>query len=134
MAGVEDALTYKLIKQPMKESSSVHTVKFSKENNTYQVWKGDHLVTDYTTKERAEAEAKRLNHLDNAKKTDRAQVKENYRTQIAKLVKEVLAEKKLTTAEKNKKEDIVKGLKKSGFKKDDPATYAIATAKAKKLK
>lgn len=52
---------------------------------------------------------------------------------ITDLVKEMLAEKKLTTAEKNKKEDIVKGLKKSGFKKDDPAMYAIATAKAKKL-
>ena len=44
-----------------------------------------------------------------------------------------LDEKKLTKAEKNKKEDIIKGLKKSGFKKDDPAIYAIATAKAKKL-
>jgi hypothetical protein len=44
-----------------------------------------------------------------------------------------LDEKKLTTPEKNKKEDIIKGLKKSGFKKDDPAMYAIATAKAKKI-
>ncbi len=44
-----------------------------------------------------------------------------------------LDEKKITKAEKNKKEDIVKGLKKSGFKKDDPTMYAIATAKAKKL-
>lgn len=44
-----------------------------------------------------------------------------------------LDEKKLTKPEKNKKEDIIKGLKKSGFKKDDPAMYAIATAKAKKL-
>lgn len=44
-----------------------------------------------------------------------------------------LDEKKLTKPEKNKKEDIIKGLKKSGFKKDDPAMYAIATAKAKKI-
>lgn len=59
--------------------------------------------------------------------------KKKIKEAITDLVKEMLAEKKLTTAEKNKKEDIVKGLKKSGFKKDDPAMYAIATAKAKKL-
>lgn len=43
-----------------------------------------------------------------------------------------LDEKKLTTAEKRKKEDIVKSMKKS-FKGDKGAMYAIATAKAKKL-
>jgi hypothetical protein len=43
-----------------------------------------------------------------------------------------LAEKKLTKAEKAKKEDIVKGMKKS-FKGDESAMYAIATAKAKKV-
>lgn len=41
-------------------------------------------------------------------------------------------EKHLTTAEKNKKEDIVKGMKKS-FKGDKSSMYAIATSKAKKL-
>ena len=43
-----------------------------------------------------------------------------------------LGEKKLTAAEKRKKEDIVKGMKKS-FKGDEGAMYAIATDKAKKL-
>ena len=43
-----------------------------------------------------------------------------------------LSEKKLTKAEKAKKEDIVKGMKKS-FKGDESAMYAIATAKAKKV-
>jgi hypothetical protein len=43
-----------------------------------------------------------------------------------------LSEKKLTAAEKRKKEEIVKGMKKS-FKGDEGAMYAIATAKAKKL-
>jgi hypothetical protein len=43
-----------------------------------------------------------------------------------------LDEKKLTAAEKRKKEEIVKGMKKS-FKGDEGAMYAIATAKAKKL-
>jgi hypothetical protein len=46
---------------------------------------------------------------------------------------EEVVEKKLTSAEKKGKEKIVKGLKKSGMSKDDPATYAIATAKAKEL-
>lgn len=45
---------------------------------------------------------------------------------------EGLEEKKLTTAEKNKKEEIVKSLKKSGMKKG-PKMYAIATAKAEKV-
>lgn len=43
-----------------------------------------------------------------------------------------LDEKKLTAAEKRKKEEIVKGMKKS-FKGDKGAMYAIATAKAKEL-
>jgi len=43
-----------------------------------------------------------------------------------------LDEKKLTSAEKRKKEEIVKGMKKS-FKGDEGAMYAIATAKAKEL-
>jgi hypothetical protein len=43
-----------------------------------------------------------------------------------------LDEKKLTTAEKHKKEDIVKAMKKS-FKGNKGAMYAIATDKAKKL-
>lgn len=41
-------------------------------------------------------------------------------------------EKKLTSAEKKKKEEIVKGMKKS-FKGDEADMYAIATAKAKKV-
>jgi len=41
-------------------------------------------------------------------------------------------EKKLTSAEKKKKEEIVKGMKKS-FKGDKEDMYAIATAKAKKV-
>jgi hypothetical protein len=45
---------------------------------------------------------------------------------------EPMMEKKLTKAEKAKKEDIVKGMKKS-FKGDESAMYAIATAKAKKV-
>jgi len=49
----------------LNEDVSKHTVKHSKSNNTYQVWLGDEIVTDFATKERADAEAKRLNALQN---------------------------------------------------------------------
>lgn len=48
------------------------------------------------------------------------------------IVKETVTEKKLTKAEKAKKEDIVKGMKGS-FKGSKEAMYAIATDKAKKV-
>ena len=54
-----------------------YEVKYSKSNDTYQVWKGDTLVTDFATKERADAEAKRLNALEDTKKMDKAQVGED---------------------------------------------------------
>jgi hypothetical protein len=54
------------------------------------------------------------------------------RSDLKEMIRRVIKEKKLTTAEKNKKEDIVKGMKKS-FKGDKSSMYAIATAKAKKL-
>jgi hypothetical protein len=52
--------------------------------------------------------------------------------ELEEIIRKVVKEKKLTKAEKNKKEDIVKGMKKS-FKGDKSSMYAIATAKAKKL-
>ena len=54
------------------------------------------------------------------------------RSELEEMIRRVVREKKLTAAEKKKKEDIVKGMKKS-FKGDKSAMYAIATAKAKKL-
>jgi hypothetical protein len=87
---IEKRLELLKSKDNLEESSSVHTVKFSKENNTYQIWKGGHIVTDYATPEKAKDEAKRLNHLDDAKKTDRAQVKET----VTKIIKEILKENK----------------------------------------
>jgi len=59
-------------------------------------------------------------------------MKESIKDQIKQAVMEVLQEKKLSKAEKNKKEDIVKAMAKQGALKDSK-TYAIATAKAKKL-
>jgi hypothetical protein len=44
-----------------KNPNDKYVVKFSKANNTYQVWEGDHLVTDFATNERAKAYADREN-------------------------------------------------------------------------
>jgi hypothetical protein len=44
-----------------KKPGDKYTVRFSKTNNTYQVWEGDHLVTDFATKERAKAYADKEN-------------------------------------------------------------------------
>jgi hypothetical protein len=54
-----------------------YEVKYSKSNDTYQVWEGDVLVTDFATKERAKAEAKRLNDLEDIRRVDKAQVDED---------------------------------------------------------
>ena len=61
----------------MEGKDSTHKVKYSKSNDTYQVWLGDEIVTDFATEERANAEAKRLNALQDAKNIDKAQVGED---------------------------------------------------------
>ena len=68
----------KYIKEQIKalHESKKHVVKYSKSNNTYQVWLGDEIVTDFATKEKANAKAKNLNDLQNAKDVDKAQLKE----------------------------------------------------------
>lgn len=57
--------------ESLEESKSEHIVKHSESNSTYQVWLGDEIVTDFATKERADAEAKRLNALQDAKRLDK---------------------------------------------------------------
>lgn len=64
-------------------------------------------------------------------KKDIAEIKKEIESRSKK--EGAVEEKKLTPAEKAGKEKIIKGLKKSGMSKDDPSTYAIATAKAKEL-
>lgn len=54
------------------------------------------------------------------------------KSELKELIRKAVVEKKLTAAEKRKKEDIVKGMKKS-FKGDKASMYAIATAKAKEI-
>lgn len=61
----------------MEGKDSTYKVKYSKSNDTYQVWLGDKIVTDFATKEKANAEAKRLNALQDAKRLDKAQMKED---------------------------------------------------------
>jgi len=53
-------------------------------------------------------------------------------SELQEMIRRVVRERALTKAEKKKKEDIVKGMKKS-FKGDEASMYAIATAKAKKI-
>jgi hypothetical protein len=64
------------IEKNIAEAASKHTVKYSKPNDTYQVWLADEIVTDFATKEKADAEAKRLNALQDVKRIDKAQVNE----------------------------------------------------------
>jgi hypothetical protein len=65
-------------------------------------------------------------------KLNKVQMKESVKDQIRKAIEEIIKEKKLTKAELNKKEDIVKAMK-GTTKLPAPAIYAIATDKAKKL-
>ena len=86
-------------------------------------------VLDITDAQKKNLMATALKFIsDNTKKP----VKESIKDQVHKLIQEVLSEKELTAAEEAKKEDIVKAMVKDGAPKN-PKTYAIATAKAKKI-
>ena len=63
-----------------------YEVKYSKSNDTYQVWEGDVLVTDFATEERAKAEAKRLNALEDARRVDKSQVGEALNPEVSQAV------------------------------------------------
>ena len=73
-----------------------------------------------------------MDEFTNELKPLQKSMKESVKDQIRKAIEEVLKEKKLTKAEINKKEDIVKAMK-GTTNLPEPAMYAIATAKAKKL-
>ena len=86
-------------------------------------------VLDITDAQKKNLMATALKFIaDNTKKP----VKESIKNQVHRLIQEVLSEKELTAAEEAKKEDIVKAMVKDGAPKN-PKTYAIATAKAKKI-
>lgn len=87
------------------------------------------VVSDITDSQKKNLIASALQFIASQPKKP---MKESIKDQIKKAVMEVLQEKKLSKAEKNKKEDIVKAMAKQGASKDSK-TYAIATAKAKKL-
>lgn len=48
----------------LSENQEKYVVKYSKSNNTHQVWKGEELITDFATKERADSYAKNKNDLN----------------------------------------------------------------------
>lgn len=60
-----------------ENSSEKYVVRYSKSNDVFQIIKGNSLVKDYATKQRADAEAKRLNALNDTKISDKAQVGED---------------------------------------------------------
>ena len=62
-----------------------YKVEYSKTNDTYRVMDGDKIVTDFATKERAEAETKRLNGLQSVKDVDKAQEKKSLKEKIQEL-------------------------------------------------
>ena len=62
-----------------------YKVEYSKTNDTYRVMGGDKIVTDFATKERADAEAKRLNSLQSVKDVDKAQEKKSLKEKIQEL-------------------------------------------------
>ena len=64
----------KLFEEPVNEVlEDEYKVQFSQENGTYQIWKGDELVTDYKDEGQANSEAKRLNALNVGKQLDKLQ-------------------------------------------------------------
>ena len=65
-----------------KMMSTPYKVEYSKTNDTYRVMDGDKIVTDFATKERADAEAKRLNGLQSVKDVDKAQEKKSLKEKI----------------------------------------------------
>jgi hypothetical protein len=92
---------------------------------------GKITVADITDPQKKNLMATALKFVaDNAPK--KKPMKESVKDQIKKAIEEVIREKKLTKAEINKKEDIVKAMK-GTTKLPEPTMYAIATAKAKKL-
>ncbi len=60
-----------------ENSSEKYVVRYSRSNDVFQIIKGNSLVKDYATKQRADAEAKRLNALNDIKISDKAQVGED---------------------------------------------------------
>ena len=121
-------------KKPVKEGISMDTKDGTKiqninSNETYTVdRKGNNTV--YARNSKGKLVTIDSKSFDAYKIVEN--IKESVKDQIKKAIEEVIREKKLTKAEINKKEDIVKAMK-STTKLPAPAMYAIATAKAKKL-
>jgi hypothetical protein len=99
-----------------KNPNDKYVVKFSKANNTYQVWEGDHLVTDFATNERAKAYADRENKKQGLSESA---LKEGFK----KLIKKVLSEEVIDV--ESYKEDIyeMQGPKEDSYYKSELSDY-----------
>jgi len=85
------------VKESLEEQK--YEVKYSESNDTYQVWLDDELITDFSTEEYANSEAKRLNDLLDIKRINKAQEPINEEDQIRKVIRESI-EKELAAINK----------------------------------
>jgi hypothetical protein len=111
-----DMVIDKLKEDHSKNPNDKYVVKFSKANNTYQVWEGDHLVTDFATNERAKAYADRENKKQGLSESA---LKEGFK----KLIKKVLSEEVIDV--ESYKEDIyeMQGPKEDSYYKSELSDY-----------
>ena len=98
---------------------------------------GDYILTPINEKELSKSDEKALKKISRALGGS-SKAHKNQADRINKIIREKLLgvdEKKLTAAEKRKKEDIIMALKKQkgGKKNLEPVDYAVATDRAKKL-
>ena len=98
---------------------------------------GDYILTPINEKELSKSDEKALKKISKALGGS-SKAHKNQADRINKIIREKLLgvdEKKLTAAEKRKKEDIIMALKKQkgGKKNLEPVDYAVATDRAKKL-
>ena len=125
---IKDAMRYNLDSATMvakREKGMVYTPKKMNENSAEETLAGKIAKA---LKDKANKDASDQSNLKQA----RTALNKGNLDAAKKIADPYLEEKKLTKAEKKKKEDIVKGMKGS-FKGDESAMYAIATAKAKKV-
>ena len=98
---------------------------------------GDYILTPRNEKELSKSDEIALKKISKALGGS-SKAHKNQADRINKIIREKLLgvdEKKLTAAEKRKKEDIIMALKKQkgGKKNLEPVDYAVATDRAKKL-
>jgi len=69
----EDTFSLEYLMNTINESEDPYTVKYSEENDTYQIWKDGEIVDDKSEESNADKEAARLNSLAQIAKIDAMQ-------------------------------------------------------------